>query len=101
MSDKSKRGEVKRLDEALAGYVERSGIKRRLDQARVIEEWSSLVGPQIAEVTRPSGMTPDGTLFVAVRTAAWAQELQLMSSTILAELRKKGRNVRRIVWRAE
>ncbi len=57
-------------------------------------------GPQIAEVTKPLAVTRDGTLFVAVGSAAWAQELQLMSPTILAALGRRGKRIKRIVWRA-
>jgi predicted nucleic acid-binding Zn ribbon protein len=45
-------------------------------------------------------VTRDGTLFVAVGSAAWAQELQLMSPTILAALGRRGKRIKRIVWRA-
>lgn len=90
-----------KLGDALSSYFARSGLKRRLEQASVIPDWPDLVGPQIAEVTRPLAVTRDGTLFVAVGSAAWAQELQLMSPTILAQLGKRGRKIKRIVWRAE
>lgn len=88
------------LHDALAGYLERAGLAQRLDQASVVAEWPSLVGPRIAEVTTPVSVTLDGTLFVRVRSAPWAQELQLMSPTILAELAKRGKTIRRIIWRA-
>jgi predicted nucleic acid-binding Zn ribbon protein len=89
-----------KLGDAIAAYVERSGLKRRLEEASVIPDWAALVGPQIAEVTKPLAVTRDGTLFVAVGSAAWAQELQLMSPTILAALGRRGKRIKRIVWRA-
>lgn len=98
MSDK-RRGVS--LGEALEAYMRRAGIKQRLEQASVIPDWPGMVGPQIAEVTRPLAVTQDGTLFVAVGSAAWAQELQMMSPAILAQLGKRGKKITRIVWRAE
>lgn len=88
------------VSDALKGYFQRAGLKRRLDQASVIPEWPVLVGQKIAEVTTPESVGPDGTLFVRVKSAAWMQELQLMSPTILAQLGKGGKKIRRILWRA-
>ncbi len=92
---------VKKLSEALESYLKKSGLTKRMQQASVISDWPQIVGAQIAEVTRPVAVTADGTLFVAVRSAAWAQELQLMSPAILKELGKRGKRIKRIVWRAE
>jgi predicted nucleic acid-binding Zn ribbon protein len=89
------------LRDALGAYIKRSGFKRRLDQASVIPEWPELVGPKIAEVATPLSVGPDGTLFVSVASAAWMQELQLNSADILRRLGKRGKKIRRIVWRAE
>jgi predicted nucleic acid-binding Zn ribbon protein len=90
-----------RLEEALDAYFARSGIKRRVAQARVVAEWKTLVGPAIADVTTAHAVTADGTLHVSVKTAAWMQELQLMSPTILRQLHQRGKHIKRIVWRAE
>ncbi len=89
------------LEEVLKAYLRKTGIKRRVDQASVIPEWPELVGPQIAAVTIPYMVTQDGKLFVGVASAAWMQELQLMSPEILKKLGKRGKKIRRIVWRVE
>jgi predicted nucleic acid-binding Zn ribbon protein len=72
--------------EALSGYLKRSGLEQRLAQARVIPDWATLVGPQIAAVTLPDRVAPDGTLFVGVRTNGWMTELQLMAPEIMARV---------------
>jgi hypothetical protein len=54
------------LEEAIAAYIKRAGLKRRLDQASVIPEWAELVGPQTAAVTTPHLVTQDGALIVSV-----------------------------------
>jgi predicted nucleic acid-binding Zn ribbon protein len=87
------------IGEALAAYLKRSGLKRRLDQAGIVDEWPRLVGPQIARVTAAEGVSEDGVLFVRVATAAWLQELQMQSAAILKALAQEGRGVKRIVWR--
>jgi predicted nucleic acid-binding Zn ribbon protein len=87
------------LSEALTSYFRQAGITKRVQQAGIIEEWAELVGPQIAAVTAPESVTPDGLLRVRVATAAWANELSLMSPKILARLNagRSGR-VKEIRW---
>jgi predicted nucleic acid-binding Zn ribbon protein len=60
----------------------------------------ALVGSQIASVTEPQSITPDGTLFVSVTTNAWMNELSLMEPELLRALNAKpGRMpIRRIRW---
>ncbi|HEY7480817.1 MAG TPA: DUF721 domain-containing protein [Gemmatimonadales bacterium] len=87
------------LADALASYLRRSGFAKRIQQAGVIEAWPELVGPQIAAVTVPESVTPDGVLRVRVATAAWANELSLMTPRILTRLNegRQGR-VKEIRW---
>ena len=87
------------LADALASYLRQSGFSKRMQQAGIIEEWASLVGPQIAAVTAPESVTPDGVLRVRVATAPWANELSLMTPKILARLNagRTGR-VKEIRW---
>jgi hypothetical protein len=47
------------IADALASYLRRSGIAKRIQQAGVIEAWPDLVGPQIASVTAPDAEVPD------------------------------------------
>src|SRR5438552_3907849 len=76
------------VGEAVEGYLARSGLARRLAQAQVIPDWPRLVGPQIAAVTDPASVTPDGILFGRVRTSPWMNELQLMSPGIPVDTHK-------------
>jgi predicted nucleic acid-binding Zn ribbon protein len=87
------------LSDALTSYFKQAGLTKRVQQAGIIEEWAALVGPQIARVTEPDSITPDGVLRVRVATAAWANELSLMSPRILARLNagRSGR-VKQIRW---
>ncbi|HSB53332.1 MAG TPA: DUF721 domain-containing protein [Gemmatimonadales bacterium] len=77
-----------RLGEALQVYLKKAGLVRRIGQARVLEDWAELVGPQIAKVTQPESVGQDGILRVRVATASWAAELQLMTPQILARVNK-------------
>lgn len=62
------------------------------------ERWRSLVGDRIGERTRP-GTVHDGCLTVYVATAVWAQELTLLSTTILERLAGSGVRVERLRFR--
>ena len=97
----SRRREPTAVGDALASYLEQSGLAARVEQAGIVPEWGALVGPEIARVTEPLSISRDGTLFVAVRTNAWMSELSLLEPQLLAELnRKSGRPpVSRIHWR--
>ena len=100
MSERKKRKPVA-LADALSGFLEKSGLGARVDQATVIPEWPTLVGPQITEVTAPISVAPDGTLMVAVSTHSWMTELSLLEPELLRAL-NAGRGerpaIRRIRW---
>lgn len=98
MSEKSKRPQ--RIHVALESFLDQSGLRRRVEQAAVVPEWPSLVGPAIAAVTQPLSVTADGTLFVAVKTHAWMTELSLLEPQLLASIndQRKRSAVRKIRW---
>jgi predicted nucleic acid-binding Zn ribbon protein len=103
MSDRPrgrKKDRPRPIGEAIASFFEQSGISRRVEQASVIPEWPQLVGGQIAQVTQPLSISRDGTLFVAVRTSSWMNELSLLEPQLLASINAKpGRPpVARIRW---
>lgn len=87
------------IADALASFIKQRGFSKRLQQAEIVEQWAVLVGPQIATVTCPESVTPDGVLRVRVTTAPWANELRMMSPRILAKLNagRTGR-VKEIRW---
>ncbi len=87
------------ISEALSGFLKRSGLERRIEQASAIDDWPAIVGDKIAAVTRADSVTPDGTLFVSVLTHAWMTELSLLEPELLKALnslegRKRVRKIR-------
>ncbi len=90
-----------RLDAALSAFLEQAGLAQRVSQASVVPEWPALVGETIAAVTEPLFIARDGTLFVAVRTNSWMNELSLMERQLLRTLneRRDRAKVSRIHWR--
>jgi predicted nucleic acid-binding Zn ribbon protein len=81
------------VSDAVRGWLDASGVGQRVAQAAVVLDWPRLVGEQIAAVTEAECVTPDGLLRVRVATAAWANELSLMTPQIMARL-NAGRTVR-------
>jgi predicted nucleic acid-binding Zn ribbon protein len=75
-----------KISEALSAYLKEAGLDARMVQSAVVPEWAELVGHDIAAVTEPLFVTPDGSLFVAVRTNAWMTELQLMEPQLVEAL---------------
>jgi predicted nucleic acid-binding Zn ribbon protein len=75
-----------KIGDVLASFLDGSGLKKRVDQAAVVPEWESLVGPQIAAATTPLYVMADGTLLVAVKTHAWMSELSLLEPQLLRGL---------------
>jgi predicted nucleic acid-binding Zn ribbon protein len=98
MSERKKRPEA--LGNILANLLGSTGIAERVDQAGIIPEWPTLVGPQIAKVTAPKSITATGTLFVEVATNAWMNELSLLEPELLKSLNRKPEraSIKRIRW---
>jgi predicted nucleic acid-binding Zn ribbon protein len=98
MTERKKKPEA--IGDVVANWLGSRGLAERVEQATVIPEWSRLVGPQIAAVTKPQSITSNGTLFVQVTTNSWMNELSLMEPELLRALNaKEGRApVRRIRW---
>ena len=87
------------IAEALSGFLKHHGLAKRMEQTEAIVDWPRAVGAQIAAVTTPISITPDGTLFVAVATHSWMNELSLMEPDWLSahnsvEGREKVRKIR-------
>ena len=90
-----RRGRPTAVGDALHSYLRKSGLGERGAQAQGIPDWPRLVGPQIAAVTAPESVSPDGTLFVRVATSGWMTELQLQAPQIMTAI-NAGRGAGRI-----
>jgi predicted nucleic acid-binding Zn ribbon protein len=85
--------EPMKVAEALAGYLEKSGLGDRIEEVATVEDWSERVGERIARVSAPLHVT-DGVLLVGVESSAWLMELRMMEAEIrrhLNEGRTRGR----------
>jgi predicted nucleic acid-binding Zn ribbon protein len=74
-----------RIGPLLAGYVEERGWERPLAEARIFAEWSALVGADVAAHCTPPSLNL-GELRIAAESTAWATQLRMLGSTLLARL---------------
>lgn len=56
-----------------------------LAEAKLLGQWESVVGPEIAAHCQPTSLT-DGELRIAAESTAWATQLRLMARQILARI---------------
>lgn len=98
--EKGRSDSPERLADALGRYLRGSGLGDRVKQSEVLAGWSTLVGPDIAAVTRAISISDDGTLFALARTHAWMHELTLMEAELLASINRAtgSRPIKKIRW---
>ncbi len=69
----------------LEGYTADRGWQRPLAEARVFAQWDALVGVEIAAHCNPASLR-EGELRIAAESTAWATQLRLLTSALLARL---------------
>jgi predicted nucleic acid-binding Zn ribbon protein len=74
-----------RFGHVLADYVQARGWQRPLNEARVFSDWAKIVGSDVAAHCSPTALR-DGELKVNAESTAWATQLRMLSSTLLARL---------------
>ncbi len=72
----------------IEGLVDERGWKRSLAEARVFADWASLVGADNASHCRPTDLTA-GELRITAESTAWATQLQLIASALLASFARE------------
>ena len=86
MSAPKKRGQPVSIADVMADILARKGMTERIAQVGAMDDWAAAVGAQIAAVTEPLSVTADGVLWIRVSTAAWMNELSLLSPALLKRL---------------
>lgn len=76
------------VGDVLAGVAVARGWESPLARAELLAEWAEIVGPETAAHASPVGIE-DGILTVQCDSTAWAQQLRLMSATVLAQLAER------------
>ena len=81
-----------RKAQPIGGVIDRVvrslGLATRYGGWLAVNQWPEIVGQQIAQAARAVRFR-DGTLYVAVPSAAWRQELSLQREVILQKIRSR------------
>ncbi|MFN7162249.1 MAG: DciA family protein, partial [Fimbriimonadales bacterium] len=77
--------ELVQAGDALQRLLQQLRLDRQFRTYDALARWSDIVGKQVAQVARPLRLDAD-TLWVAVKSHAWAQELNFQKHTILQRL---------------
>ncbi len=73
------------ISEVLGELIRERGWGRQIDVQRVLDDWGSIVGPEVAQHSRVTGFA-DAVVHVETRTTAWATQLRLLAPRIVAKL---------------
>jgi hypothetical protein len=80
--------EMQSVGGALKSLLQKLGLERQFRTYDALAHWSDIVGKQVAQVARPLRLDAD-TLWVAVKSHTWAQELNFQKGTILRRLNER------------
>ena len=83
-----RRGRPTKLQDILDPYLRNTGLKRRLEESRILCHWPEIVGKAISENTQPSGVR-NRVLQIKVINSVWMQQLQFMKGMILQKIKNQ------------
>lgn len=73
------------IGESIKLLIRDLGFEKKVNEIRVIEVWDTLVGPNIAQVTRVERVE-SGILYVKVNSMTWRTELLFQKQVILQKI---------------
>lgn len=79
---------MRRLSGMLGDVIKRREVLRAARAQRALRDWEEIVGPLLAARSHPDRFD-QGTVWVSVTGSAWAQELRLLESDILAKIAQR------------
>lgn len=75
-----------RVGDLLPSVLRDLGLQTKFSERRAVEEWATVVGPELARRTRAL-RCEKGTLVVRVDHGAWMQELHFIEKKLLTKMR--------------
>ncbi len=73
--------------DVLPGVLKSLGLDERMDEARLLKDWSGVVGEAIFRHSRPRKIR-GGRLLVEVENNVWMQEIRFHQGEILEKIQK-------------
>lgn len=86
--DPGRGGDPKAFGAAIRELLATRGWEQRAAVGGVFGNWAGIVGPELAEHTRPERFE-EGELTVAADSTTWATQLRLLSSTLVRRLNEE------------
>ncbi len=76
------------LGDVLESFLSRSGLKRRIQEQKILDLWERVVGKAVAERTEPIRVQ-NRVLQVKVDSSVWMQQLQFMKGLIIQKFQQQ------------
>ena len=76
------------VGEVLENFLSRSGLKRRVQEQKILDSWERVVGKTVAERTEPIRVQ-NRVLQVKVDSSVWMQQLQFMKGLIIQKFQQQ------------
>ena len=83
--DEQRAGDLTPLGDAVRDFMRDRGLDERHQVARVLEDWPSLAGAEIAAHVRVEAFD-DGALLLRADSTTWANQMRLLQGTLLRRL---------------
>jgi predicted nucleic acid-binding Zn ribbon protein len=80
-----RRDDPQPLADAIGGLIDAEGWSSAAATGSVFGRWAEIVGPELADHTRPEKLR-DGELTVAADSTAWATQLRLLAGQLVRRL---------------
>jgi predicted nucleic acid-binding Zn ribbon protein len=84
-SRRPRRDDPEPLNAAIGGLIDARGWRQAAAVGSVFGRWAEIVGPELAEHTRPETLT-DGELTVTADSTAWATQVRLLAAHLVRRL---------------
>ena len=88
---KSTRGPT-RVDTVLTQVLEKHGVRGRVEQLEVLQDWPDIVGDPLSRVTKVRGID-NKTLLIEVKSSAWMMELNMLKDDVLDRVNKRFKDI--------
>ena len=88
LRDGRRGGDPRAFGSAIRDLLADRGWEKRVAVGGVFGNWPGIVGPELAEHTKPERFE-DGELVVAADSAAWATQLRLLAGTLVRRLNEE------------
>lgn len=88
---KSTRGPT-RVDAVLTQVLEKHGVRGRVEQLEVLQDWPDIVGDPLSRVTKVRGID-NKTLLIEVKSSAWMMELNMLKDDVLGRVNKRFKDI--------